>query len=102
MAIIAFCPNCGLKYQLSDALAGKKAQCKDCGEVFAISSKPSPISTPSKPPPSRREPAPLDSFDDGRRAAAQGPRRGADGVTAHLPPLAGSLGPLVGVSLGRR
>ena len=34
--IILNCPNCRKRYELDEALAGKKSRCKDCGEVFSI------------------------------------------------------------------
>ena len=34
--IILNCPNCQKRYEIDEALAGKKSRCKDCGEVFSI------------------------------------------------------------------
>ena len=34
--IVLNCPNCQKRYELDEALAGKKSRCKDCGEVFSI------------------------------------------------------------------
>lgn len=36
MSIETKCPHCGTSYTLDDALAGKKARCKKCKNVFAI------------------------------------------------------------------
>ena len=49
------CPNCGKKYQVSDAMRGKQAHCAnpDCQQAFTIDvgdSEPPPVSPPPLPP----------------------------------------------------
>ncbi len=34
--IVLNCPDCGRRYEVDAALAGKKSRCKDCGKVFSI------------------------------------------------------------------
>jgi predicted Zn finger-like uncharacterized protein len=34
--IVLNCPNCQKRYEIDEALAGKKSRCKDCGELFSI------------------------------------------------------------------
>jgi hypothetical protein len=46
MSIVLDCPGCRKRYEVDDALAGKKSRCKQCGEVFQI------------PAPNRREAEP--------------------------------------------
>lgn len=41
MSIALNCPACGKRYELDDALAGKKARCSGCGEVFRVPAGPS-------------------------------------------------------------
>jgi len=36
MPIVLECPGCGKRYEVESSLAGKKARCKQCGEVFRI------------------------------------------------------------------
>jgi HEAT repeats len=36
ITIVLNCPHCQKRYELDEALAGKKSRCKACGEVFAI------------------------------------------------------------------
>src|SRR5438067_1535147 len=36
MSIRMTCPGCEEQVNLSDALAGKKVRCKECGEVFTV------------------------------------------------------------------
>jgi len=36
MPIVAECAVCGRKYQASDAMAGKRVKCRQCGNVFAL------------------------------------------------------------------
>jgi predicted Zn finger-like uncharacterized protein len=36
MPIVIDCPQCGKRYEVDDAHAGKKSRCKQCGEVFKI------------------------------------------------------------------
>ncbi|WP_435009512.1 prolyl oligopeptidase family serine peptidase [Tundrisphaera lichenicola] len=36
MAITFDCPGCGKGYSLGDEVAGKKARCKSCGQVFRV------------------------------------------------------------------
>jgi len=43
MAIVFMCPRCDRKYSVSDALAGRRATCKDCGQEQTV---PSPRPTP--------------------------------------------------------
>lgn len=34
--ILAICKFCGRRYRLQRSAAGKRARCKDCGEVFQV------------------------------------------------------------------
>jgi predicted Zn finger-like uncharacterized protein len=52
--IVLNCPNCQKRYEIDEALAGKKSRCKDCGEVFSI---PVPRGWKSDGARSSREPA---------------------------------------------
>src|ERR1700712_5308029 len=40
MAISFKCGGCAKQYQVKDELAGKRAQCKKCGQVMKIPAKP--------------------------------------------------------------
>ncbi len=51
--IVLNCPNCQKRYEIDEALAGKKSRCKDCGEVFSI-----PVPRGRASEPSRSKPAP--------------------------------------------
>ena len=43
--IVLNCPNCQKRYELDEALAGRKSRCKSCREVFTI---PAPLGRPSE------------------------------------------------------
>ena len=63
MSILFACTGCGAKYKVSDALAGKKAQCKKCGVITKI---PVPVSSSDEigfrdDPPDRSNEPVLDS-----------------------------------------
>jgi HEAT repeats len=69
--IVMNCPGCRKRYEVDEALAGKKSRCKDCGEVFLI---PVPRGRQSDPVPAERPvSAPLLSPTPPPRAPASTP-----------------------------
>ncbi|MFO0863336.1 MAG: hypothetical protein U0744_01515 [Gemmataceae bacterium] len=68
MPFQAACPACNAKINVPDAMAGKKAKCPKCANIFvlpggedAISANPAPAPTPARP---SRRPADDADFDD--------------------------------------
>ena len=55
MAIVFMCPRCDRKYSVSDAMAGRRATCKECGQEQTV-----PAARPSLPAAS----TPLTDFDE--------------------------------------
>src|SRR2546421_236864 len=53
MAIVFDCPNCGERYRLQDAAAGKRAKCKNpqCGKLLLIPQPQAATVPPATPPP---------------------------------------------------
>src|SRR5688572_22564510 len=49
MAITAVCPKCSKKYELADALGGKKVRCKECNGMFRLPAAPPPRHTIKTP-----------------------------------------------------
>lgn len=79
---IAFpCENCGNRFEVDGALAGKKCRCKKCGHVFVIPVPHRPAGTPAPPPSPSPSRPPLRTFDstgqatspDGARPRAAAP-----------------------------
>jgi hypothetical protein len=70
MAHTFFCPNCGKRFDRAENLAGKKARCKDCQQVFVIPPvtakglAPARESQPRSIPPRSANPAPRYPSDD--------------------------------------
>ena len=49
MPIAAQCNDCGKKYLVASAMAGKRAKCKACGHVFRIGPAAPKLDQPPKP-----------------------------------------------------
>ena len=84
MPISFECDQCGKAYVVSDGLAGKKAQCKQCGNRMTIPAGSAQPRTPSAVPVSRPRPIPsnVPSADD---------LYGLNDEPSRLPPLSSRL-----------
>ena len=88
MAIAATCPQCGKRYNLDDALAGKKAKCKQCQSVFRISAEPAAAitTTPAPAPamatnrPAPAAPPPMTPVPTTTPTSARSPEVSAGGI----------------------
>ncbi len=59
MPISFACEKCGKRYRVEDSAAGKRGQCKQCGQNFTVPSLPSPVDPPPKAPPTPRVQRPI-------------------------------------------
>ena len=48
-SIPAECPHCGYRYGVAATLAGRRARCKSCGEVFRLPTAAAVVPTPAAP-----------------------------------------------------
>jgi hypothetical protein len=87
MAIEFDCPTCGKHYNVSDAMAGKRAKCKACGGTIAV---PMPVAADD-----------ADPFDPDALAALEA-AAGASGEAAYDAPLPRARLPPAGARARRR
>ena len=90
------CPQCGVRYSLPESAAGKRAKCKQCGEVFTVGQA-APKPKPAPPPKPKPEEgvgifALADEVEEAARRAAEDAdaiRRGQEEAWDDEPGLSG-------------